>query len=66
MPCWRELIFGACFGAILAFGATLIDFSGTPEVIGGATALCKDGNVSMSESRQGVCSHHGGVKRWME
>lgn len=29
-----------------------------------ATALCKDGTYSFSESRRGTCSHHGGVARW--
>jgi hypothetical protein len=31
----------------------------------GATAECEDGTYSFSESRSGTCSHHGGVKRWL-
>lgn len=31
----------------------------------GATALCRDGSYSYSQSRRGTCSHHGGVKRWL-
>ena len=27
----------------------------------GATALCRDGSYSFSQSRRGTCSHHGGV-----
>ena len=30
----------------------------------GATALCRDGTYSFSQSRRGTCSHHGGVARW--
>lgn len=31
----------------------------------GATALCRDGTYSFSQSRRGTCSHHGGVARWL-
>lgn len=31
----------------------------------GATAQCRDGTYSFSESRRGTCSHHGGVARWL-
>ena len=31
----------------------------------GATALCRDGSYSFSQSRRGTCSHHGGVARWL-
>lgn len=27
----------------------------------GETAICRDGSHSLSEHRQGTCSHHGGV-----
>lgn len=30
----------------------------------GATAQCKDGTYSYSQSRRGTCSHHGGVSIW--
>jgi uncharacterized protein YraI len=29
----------------------------------GATAQCRDGTFSFSQSRRGTCSHHGGVAR---
>lgn len=31
----------------------------------GATALCRDGSYSFSQSRRGTCSHHGGVAQWL-
>lgn len=31
----------------------------------GATALCRDGAYSFSQSRRGTCSHHGGVAIWL-
>jgi uncharacterized protein YraI len=31
----------------------------------GATAHCRDGTYSFSQHRQGTCSHHGGVARWL-
>ncbi|MCF0185356.1 MAG: DUF3761 domain-containing protein [Bacteroidaceae bacterium] len=30
-----------------------------------ATALCRDGTYSFSQSRRGTCSYHGGVARWL-
>ena len=32
----------------------------------GATAQCSDGTFSFSTHRQGTCSHHGGVARWLQ
>lgn len=34
-------------------------------VVAGATALCHDGTYSTSQTRQGTCSHHGGVETWL-
>lgn len=31
----------------------------------GATALCRDGSYSFSQSRRGTCSHHSGVAKWL-
>lgn len=31
----------------------------------GATARCKDGTYSMSKTRSGTCSQHGGVANWL-
>jgi hypothetical protein len=36
-----------------------------PKAPAGATALCVDGTYSFSAHRQGTCSHHGGVARWL-
>lgn len=30
----------------------------------GASAKCRDGSYSFSQSRRGTCSHHGGVAVW--
>lgn len=32
----------------------------------GATAECRDGTYSFSQSRRGTCSHHGGVAQWLQ
>jgi len=31
----------------------------------GASAQCRDGTYSFSQSRRGICSHHGGVSVWL-
>jgi uncharacterized protein YgiM (DUF1202 family) len=31
-----------------------------------ATALCWDGTYSFSRNHRGTCSHHGGVKKWLQ
>ncbi|MEI9899153.1 MAG: DUF3761 domain-containing protein [Hyphomicrobium sp.] len=31
----------------------------------GASANCRDGTYSFSQSRRGTCSHHGGVAAWL-
>jgi len=31
----------------------------------GATAICRDGSYSFSQSHRGTCSYHGGVSRWL-
>jgi hypothetical protein len=36
-----------------------------PSVPPGATAVCGDGTYSFSQHRQGTCSHHSGVARWL-
>jgi hypothetical protein len=39
----------------------------TPSVTScpGATAICNDGTCSNSQHRSGTCSHHGGVRQWI-
>lgn len=36
-----------------------------PSVPQGASAICRDGTYSFSQSRRGTCSHHGGVAEWL-
>jgi hypothetical protein len=36
-----------------------------PSAPEGASAKCKDGTYSFSQSRRGTCSHHGGVALWL-
>jgi hypothetical protein len=36
-----------------------------PSAPAGATAQCRDGSYSFSQSRSGTCSHHGGVAVWL-
>jgi hypothetical protein len=31
----------------------------------GASAQCRDGSFSFSQSHRGTCSHHGGVAKWL-
>lgn len=31
----------------------------------GASAQCRDGTYSFSQSRRGTCSRHGGVAKWL-
>jgi hypothetical protein len=35
-----------------------------PSIPTGASARCRDGTYSFSQSRRGTCSHHGGVAEW--
>lgn len=32
----------------------------------GACAICRDGEFSQSKHRQGTCSRHGGVAKWLK
>jgi hypothetical protein len=47
---------------IVAFAAVATATAKAPP---GATALCRDGTYSYSKHRAGTCSHHGGVKKWL-
>lgn len=37
-----------------------------PKAPGQPTATCKDGSTSYSAHHSGACSHHGGVKQWLD
>ena len=39
--------------------------SGSSNVPAGASARCRDGTYSFSQSRSGTCSRHGGVASWL-
>lgn len=59
-------------GVRLLVAAVLVVAGGTwvaPRVVAapppGATAVCRDGTYSFSQSRSGTCSRHGGVARWL-
>jgi hypothetical protein len=37
----------------------------TSNPLQGVTAICKDGTYSYSKNASGTCSHHGGVRQWI-
>lgn len=59
------VILSASILTLLLILCAIIQRSPDDGVIGGATALCEDGSLSMSDERSGTCSHHGGVDRWL-
>jgi hypothetical protein len=48
-----------------AYGNCVKRPTSSPRVPAGATAQCRDGTYSFSQSRRGTCSYHGGVRRWL-
>lgn len=46
-------------------GNTVCSPYNAPSTPAGATAQCRDGTYSFSQSRSGTCSHHGGVAAWL-
>jgi hypothetical protein len=46
-------------------GNTVCSPEQSPTVPVGATARCRDGSYSFSQSRSGTCSDHGGVETWL-
>ncbi len=46
-------------------GNTVCSPYNAPSTPAGATAQCRDGTYSFSQSRSGTCSHHGGVATWL-
>jgi hypothetical protein len=53
------LVSVAVWAALIPAGAS----GGPPR---GATAQCRDGTYSYSQHHSGTCSHHGGVKVWLD
>ena len=47
------------------YGNTVCSPYSSPTTPSGASAICRDGTYSFSQSRSGTCSHHGGVSRWL-
>jgi hypothetical protein len=48
-----------------AYGNCVKRPASSSRVPAGATAQCRDGTYSFSQSRRGTCSYHGGVRRWL-
>jgi hypothetical protein len=46
-------------------GNTVCSPYSAPSAPPGATAQCRDGTYSFSQSRSGTCSSHGGVAQWL-
>ncbi|MCX6753009.1 MAG: DUF3761 domain-containing protein [Candidatus Nomurabacteria bacterium] len=40
-------------------------YSENGSIPAGASARCRDGTYSFSQSARGTCSHHGGVSEWI-
>src|SRR6478736_1951410 len=53
-------------GLVIAVALTLAVAGAAAAAPPGATALCRDGTYSYSKHHSGTCSHHGGVKRWLD
>lgn len=47
------------------YGNTVCSPYSAPTTPSGASAICRDGTYSFSQSRSGTCSHHGGVSQWL-
>jgi hypothetical protein len=53
-------------GLLIAVALTLLVAGAAAAAPPGATAVCRDGTYSYSKHHSGTCSHHGGVKRWLD
>ena len=47
------------------YGSRVCSPYSSPTTPSGASAICRDGTYSFSQSRSGTCSHHGGVSQWL-
>jgi len=48
-----------------SYGNTVCSPYASSSAPAGATAKCRDGSYSFSQSHSGTCSHHGGVAEWL-
>lgn len=56
----------SCLGGYINVDGNCIPSpTSAPSAPAGATAQCRDGTYSFSQHRQGTCSYHGGVARWL-
>lgn len=53
------------FGVVLVFSLAT-EHKRAEGMLIGITAECKDGMFTATPRARGVCSGHGGVKRWIE
>ena len=61
----RRVLAVAAVAACAMGGYSLASASSGATPPPGATAQCKDGTYSFSQTRSGTCSHHGGVAVWL-
>lgn len=65
----NEFAKSPCVGMVAAAAPTappaLLVGAGTARPPAGATAICRDGTYSFSQTRSGTCSWHGGVATWL-
>lgn len=59
-PPLKFTIITSCIILFLILSFTLVEKNEN------VTALCNDGTYSISQERQGTCSHAGGVDKWLK
>lgn len=55
---WLPVLLGIGIGLLAFYTGPVFD------EVTRLTATCRDGSISLSDTRQGTCSHHGGVRTW--
>lgn len=60
---WLALVSGVTIALLI--GALILKAGAEPKLIG-LTAQCESGYYTTAKRGKGVCSGHGGVKRWIE
>lgn len=59
------VIDAGCGTYVNSFGQEVARPCPANDIPASATAKCRDGTYSYSQSRRGTCSHHGGVAQWL-